>query len=730
MPIYTWVENVEKSDHTGRVELRGGALVLQRGKAADLTESEIALLRARGLVLAPGGDPVAASEIGSLYGDMTSADEGDVITFTAGALRMRPPTKNKVTTWAPHTEVFAGAPLIAPNGQLVAALRDLNTGAVYRPADFVPVAASSTAARAVRQALPRSLDDVFQAALALPGVILAHALRETSGTVAHDAAGISDGVITGPMVLGADGPMGGKGMMNPASGGAAYVNVPHVTAMSWADTFTYLVILRRKNTHSGAAYGVLSKGTGNVALAIVNDKLRLRKNGGSDVFLSSEGITDVYRDHLIIARKNGATVSIRMDGVELTKASGVDQTGTATTNDWQVGDAATATGTMALAGHFTSSSYWTDAQCAAIEALWTGKPAPVEFTAKLGTHGERQSGSSDPAVRAAINTKVRALHGKIVRSTALISTIWAGVAPDWTRHDDAFGEVEDADLENLLVLSMSPQWMNGSADRTVVPGAGSATDAAFLAWRIEWLEKAEEVVRRYMPGGAAGTNVRLWELWNEPNLAASWKSATAPSAAQYAALWDGVQDVFAAIDPAYNTPAGTLRLAFGALASPRATGGSDIAGMTFLASCVTAGATFEILSLHAYDTGTGIVRDPGINSGETTGKANDFGDIRVVRDYLQQIGRSHVRLWVTEFGWSTAGATQVEIATFLAKALRIARDYFSGFLDMLLVFSDADWQGTYGLHSGTVVAFPERRHAAAFRDFAATYDQTPPARLN
>lgn len=635
--------------------------------------------------------------------------------------------------WSPNTDYTKGQQAIAPDGSVVAARRTFTSSVSYSQANWRTITSAPVTTTSNRQQVigAKTLDDLQRYFAALPGVVSSYLLQERAGVVAYDAAGNNDGVVTGSMILGVDGPQGGVAMVgsNAAGAAAAFVNVPHFAAIdALADVFSTAIIFRRRITHPANTYVLWSKGTANWQVGIENDKVRVRKNGTANVFVSNESISDVHKWHLLVVRKNGATVSVRLDGVELTNNTGTAQTGVANTTDLQIGEA-TAVGALALAGIFMSTSYWTDAAVVAGEALWTTKPAPVDFVAKIGTHGERRSMSSNSADRIAINTLMAANHAKVIRSGVDANVIYAGatepVDGDWARPDAAFAEVEQAGMENLLVLRNSPQWMNGSADGTVVPGAGSATAPAFLQWLEDQARIQDKIVRRYMPGGAGGTNVRLFECWNEPNLANAWKSASVPSAAQYAAYWARMKQVFAFIDPDYNTPSGILRFAFGALASPRAVSGSDIAGVAFLRSCLTAGATFPLLSVHTYDGG-----DPTVNSGEGAGKSNDFMDLWVIRDELQQAGLTNVRVWVTEFGWTVASLTQAQQATYLASSLRMARDYAPHFLDMLIVYADCDVQGLYGLYVGITTPFTARKAAAAFRDFAAPYDVSTAQRLN
>ncbi len=58
------------------------------------------------------------------------------------------------------------------------------------------------------------------------------------------------------------------------------------------------------------------------------------------------------------------------------------------------------------------------------------------------------------------------------------------------------------------------------ADGTDVPAPGKAVNPA-----NPWARFVALAVERYRPGGAAGTNVRFWEVWNEPDLCQFWNGS-------------------------------------------------------------------------------------------------------------------------------------------------------------------------------------------------------------
>lgn len=94
---------------------------------------------------------------------------------------------------------------------------------------------------------------------------------------------------------------------------------------------------------------------------------------------------------------------------------------------------------------------------------------------------------------------------------------------NWSEFDQVARIAEEHGYEVLATVLWTPSWANGGAARNVPPGDPN-TFARFMA----------EAVRRYRAGGPAGTHVRAWEIWNEPNNPPFW--AGAPDARAYVDL--------------------------------------------------------------------------------------------------------------------------------------------------------------------------------------------------
>src|SRR3954452_23617304 len=82
---------------------------------------------------------------------------------------------------------------------------------------------------------------------------------------------------------------------------------------------------------------------------------------------------------------------------------------------------------------------------------------------------------------------------------------------NWGNFDAMAQLAERNGLKVLFVVTWTPKWANGGASQ-FTPPSNPADYARFFA----------AAVNRYKPGGAARTNVRAWEIWNEPNSPHFW----------------------------------------------------------------------------------------------------------------------------------------------------------------------------------------------------------------
>jgi hypothetical protein len=112
-------------------------------------------------------------------------------------------------------------------------------------------------------------------------------------------------------------------------------------------------------------------------------------------------------------------------------------------------------------------------------------------------------------------------------------------------------------------------------------------------------EFAKAAVRRYGPAGSFWETcgcpkrpVKVWEVWNEPNLAPFWDL---PNPAEYAALLSSTRSALRRVDP-------SARVLFGGLAYPSSLSSTRLEPNAFLRDTILAGGAnkFDALALHNY----------------------------------------------------------------------------------------------------------------------------------
>ncbi|MBK5287807.1 MAG: hypothetical protein JJE46_04995 [Acidimicrobiia bacterium] len=107
---------------------------------------------------------------------------------------------------------------------------------------------------------------------------------------------------------------------------------------------------------------------------------------------------------------------------------------------------------------------------------------------------------------------------------------------DWSTYDALVRMAERQGLEVLAVPIWTPPWANQGKSLNTPP-----TDPATYATLVR------EAVSRHRAGGAAGTKIRAWEIWNEPNNPPFW--STAPDAPGYVDLLRHAYFAAKSVDP-------------------------------------------------------------------------------------------------------------------------------------------------------------------------------------
>lgn len=228
---------------------------------------------------------------------------------------------------------------------------------------------------------------------------------------------------------------------------------------------------------------------------------------------------------------------------------------------------------------------------------------------------------------------------------------WREIEPrpgvyDWGRTDAVVGRAALERQDLLPFIVDAPAWASG-----VQPAKGDAwppRDPAALA------AFARAAVARYGPDGrfwrvAIGIPyrpIRTWQVWNEPNTPAFWPAGPDPAA--YGALLRATGDAIHATDP------GATVLAAG---MPDSDIGTRLARYLRGLYASAAPGAFDALAVHAY------APDP----------ASALGVVARARGVAAAAGQPDVPLWVTEFGYASAGEDSMVTTDEIGQARLVAR---------------------------------------------------------
>ena len=192
--------------------------------------------------------------------------------------------------------------------------------------------------------------------------------------------------------------------------------------------------------------------------------------------------------------------------------------------------------------------------------------------------------------------------------------------------------------------------------------------------RARFGEFATAAVRRYGPNGTFWTScgctkrpIRVWEVWNEPNLAPFWDL---PNPAEYGALLSSTRSALRAADPG-------ARVLFGGLAYPSSLSATRLEPNAFLRDTIQAvGARrFDAVALHNYRP-------------DAARAVNTFiaGTVQTLKTYggVTSNGAPRHQVWVNEFGRPTELHNPDTAADERAASDAAQRGWLDGFLGRLL----------------------------------------------
>lgn len=221
---------------------------------------------------------------------------------------------------------------------------------------------------------------------------------------------------------------------------------------------------------------------------------------------------------------------------------------------------------------------------------------------------------------------------------------------DWKTLDQVVGSVHEAGLSAALIIDGCPPW---AAVRGTHGGefAQPAVSAQFGAW-------AGAVAARYGPKG-----VKVFEIWNEPNLSRFW--APEPDPAAYTADLIAAYSAIKAVDPSATVISGGL--------APAADTKSSYDPVTFVQEMYAHGAkgSFDGIADHPYT----YPDEP-----DTAAFGSSWSEMSQTDPSLRSLmvanGDSDKKIWITEFGAPTTGGhpvSQAEQSTELVQAISQAR---------------------------------------------------------
>lgn len=435
---------------------------------------------------------------------------------------------------------------------------------------------------------------------------------------------------------------------------------------------------------------------------------------GSHANTATRPISDTYRYHFLISRVNALTAgSIRLDGVDVSPASWTSHasysfSGTPTPS---IGDPLNR---VVLQYSAWWGSHLSDANCQSLEAAFLREnfPAPVTTTSfYIGTH----SNVDDQSTAGIRHNQTRVAHrdgANITRSDFYPDT-WntaAGVY-DFSVTDDIFSDCASKSLRVWVLAHSSSAYTRNASSRFNVPGTG--IDSTFNTWLGQQQTAWEAFATRYKPGGTGNPTglAPIYEWWNEPNAIAEWKTqngAGGPDATQWARFAKTMKNAVAAIDPNAIHVTGGVN----AWSAP---GGSDISGEAFWRTAIATGDLdgFTNFGIHPYVASNG---GPDYNPNFD----NSYNDFAIALDVLGELGRSDVKLWITEVGWSalTSAADQ---DTKLKGAVQRWRDVWRAHSPAFVFWPDWDENAGVNTGYGLYSTMPADGSDPTARAAAATY---------
>lgn len=300
-----------------------------------------------------------------------------------------------------------------------------------------------------------------------------------------------------------------------------------------------------------------------------------------------------------------------------------------------------------------------------------------------------------------------------------------------TFYDSGMKLAADNGLNIIGMLLTTPQWARDGAcsSNYWCPPADVNEYAQFAAW----------IVERYDADGvqdAPGSpRIAAWEIWNEPNAAATWPSlgSDAATRARYGNMLVAAYRAIKAADPTAIVLTGGVYVYDGSYCVP-----SNCDGLLFFdrvfQQVPAAKSAFDVLAIHPYIP-TERPDAPNIPRLITV-----EGRVRNARDRLNGWGRTGAPIWITEMGWCTTsgacpGGVQVseeQQANYLVRSMVIAQQngvqHTSWFqLEDAFNNSGREWANAAIVRNYNGSGYPAKLAYNAYRTLATTLADATPA---
>jgi hypothetical protein len=268
---------------------------------------------------------------------------------------------------------------------------------------------------------------------------------------------------------------------------------------------------------------------------------------------------------------------------------------------------------------------------------------------------------------------------------------------NWSIYDRLVAAAKARGISIVFTLAYTPAWArpSGATDDKFAPADPNSFGPFVRA-----------AVARFAPQG-----VKVFEVWNEPNLPGFWKPA--PDPVRYTALLKVAYANAKAADSSVTVLAGAFSPA-GGYNDPLCGGSgatTQIAPVNFLEQIYAngGGGSFDALSTHPYDKRSGTHRCNAWNQMAGTSPS--------LLSTLQAHGDGSRKIWATEFGTDLAwvGGSQAQQAQRLSDAMRLWQTY--PWAGALMVFAyhqslsgfdlvNSDWSPRASWHAFRYAATP------------------------